>query len=354
MTGAYEAIGQSDAFLECMERLSRVATVNRPVLVVGERGTGKELAAGRIHYLSERWQGPFVALNSSAIAPSLVESELFGHEAGAFTGAVRRRAGRFEAADGGTLFLDEIAAMPMTAQEKILRVVEYGEFERVGGVEPVQSDVRIVGATNADLPQLAREGQFKHDLLDRLSFEVVTVPPLRFRKGDVPLLAAHFAARMAVEMGLGDAPGFSASAIAALETYNWPGNVRELRNVVERAVYKAGGRTVDELVFDPFLSPWREDSDEISAAVSPMQAVASKQSPSDSDAPFVPGAAVGEGGSGADLGLRDAVRELEVRMVRNALTQTRHNQKKAAQLLGLSYDQFRGLFRKYKGELDVP
>ena len=175
--GRTEAIGQSEIFLEFQERLSRIARVNRPALLVGERGSGKELAVSRLHYLSPRWQGPLLALNCAALSPSLIESELFGHEPGAFTGAVGRRAGRFEAADGGTLFLDEIGQLPLEVQEKLLRVVEYASFERVGGSQPIQADVRIIGATNADLAELARQGRFKTDLLDRLSFEVVFVPP---------------------------------------------------------------------------------------------------------------------------------------------------------------------------------
>ena len=169
--GKTEALGESEAFMEFQERVSRVAQVDRPVLIVGERGTGKELAVSRLHYLSRRWQGPLVALNCAALSPSVLESELFGHEAGAFTGAAKRRLGRFEAADNGTLFLDEIGLIPVTIQEKILRVVEYSQFERVGGSKPVRVDVRIIGATNADLPKLADEGKFKRgDYLILASF----------------------------------------------------------------------------------------------------------------------------------------------------------------------------------------
>jgi psp operon transcriptional activator len=163
-----EALGQSEKFLEFQERLSRVAPVNRPVLLLGERGTGKELAAGRLHYLSERWHRPFLTLNCSALSPSLIESELFGYEKGAFTGAAQRRSGRFEAADGGTLFLDEIGNIPLEVQEKILRVVEYYTFERVGSSESIDVDVRIIAATNADLKTLVSDNRFKQDLLDRL------------------------------------------------------------------------------------------------------------------------------------------------------------------------------------------
>jgi psp operon transcriptional activator len=210
------------------------------------------LAVERLHYLSRRWDGPLVALNAAALSPSVVESELFGHEAGAFTGAGRRRIGRFEAADGGTLFLDEIGLVPLTVQEKILRVVEYGRFERVGGSEAVEVDVRIVGATNADLPQLVKEGKFKDDLLDRLSFEVLRLPALRERLEDLELLVRHFATRMALELELAEVPEFSDAAMAAMQAYRWPGNIRELKNVVERAVYRSEGATIRELEFDPF------------------------------------------------------------------------------------------------------
>jgi psp operon transcriptional activator len=328
-----EAIGQSDAFLHFQERLSKVARIDRPVLIIGERGTGKELAAAKLHYLSPRWQGPFVTLNCAALASTLLDSELFGHEAGAFTGAVARRKGRFESADSGTLFLDEIANLSMEAQEKILRVAEYGSFDRVGGGSSVEVNVRLVGATNADLPARAREGQFKEDLLDRLSFEVLIVPPLRERQGDVDLLAAHFATRMAVSMGLEQRPVFSDEAMAALLAHPWPGNVRELRNVVERAVYRAEGGMVKDVVFDPFESTARPP-----AADAPMRA-RSGDVPAERDA------------SRADLGLPldEAVRRVERAYVRTALERSRHNQKRAAELLGLTYHQFRGLYRRLKG-----
>ena len=220
------------------ESLSKVASVNRPVLLMGERGTGKELAAMRLHYLSPRWQEPLVALNCAALSPSLIETELFGHEKGAFTGAFQTRKGRFEAAESGTLFLDEIGSTPLEVQEKILRVVEYGTFERVGGSLPVDVDVRLVGATNADLLDLTARGLFKRDFLDRLSFEVLFLPPLREREGDILLLADHFARRMAFELGREETPVFSREAATMMEQYAWPGNVRELKNVVERAVYR--------------------------------------------------------------------------------------------------------------------
>ena len=319
-----EALGRSEAFLEFQERLSRVARVNRPVLILGERGTGKELAVERLHYLSGRWEGPLVALNCAALAPTLIESELFGHEKGAFTGAAARRRGRFELADGGTLFLDELGCIPLEAQEKILRVVEYRVFERVGGTRPVETDVRLVGATNQDLLALAEAGRFKPDLLDRLSFEVLVLPPLRARREDIMLLAHHFASRMAHDLGRREVPQFSDAATEALLAYDWPGNVRELKNVVERAVYRAEGSVVGEIIFDPFHSPWH------SPAARPERE---------------------EEGAETDLPLLEEVRRLEVRRLREALSAVRHNQRDAAQRLGLSYDQCRGLYRKYKEEL---
>ena len=326
---ATEALGQSEAFLTFQERLSRAAQVDRPVLIIGERGTGKELAATRLHYLSKRWKEPFVTLNCAALAPTLIESELFGHEAGAFTGAVSRRAGRFEAANEGTLFLDEIGNIPIEVQEKILRVVEYGTFERVGGSQQVQVNVRILGATNADVARLAAEGRFKRDLLDRLSFEVLFLPPLREREGDILFLANHFAARMAYELGRTEVPEFSNDAIAALERYPWPGNVRELKNTVERAVYRSDSALIEEIVFDPFQSPvgtrQLEKRELVETAAEPPDA---------------------EKGTGTSF--TDAVRELEIHLVKRALTQVRYNQRKAADLLGLTYHQFRGLYRKYR------
>ncbi|MAG42420.1 MAG: AAA family ATPase, partial [Erythrobacteraceae bacterium] len=190
-------IGQSGAFLDAVERASRAAPMRRPVLVIGERGTGKELIAERLHRLSTRWDEPLVTMNCAALPETLIEAELFGHEAGAFTGATRSRAGRFEEADKGTLFLDELGTLSMGAQERLLRAVEYGEVTRIGSSRPTRVDVRIVAATNEDLPRKAERGDFRADLLDRLSFEVITLPPLRVREGDVHVLTDYFGRRMA-------------------------------------------------------------------------------------------------------------------------------------------------------------
>ena len=335
-----EAIGQSEAYLDFQAQLAAVAPVERPVLISGERGTGKELAASRLHFLSKRWGGPLVSLNCAALSPSLIESELFGHEAGAFTGASSRRQGRFEMADGGTLFLDELGLVPMAVQEKILRVTEYGAFERVGGTQSVRVNVRIAGATNADLSQLVREGKFKADLLDRLSFEVLHVPPLRVRKGDVALLARHFAARMALELGMDETPVLTDAAIRQLEDHPWPGNVRELKNVVERAVYRSGGAAILRISFEPFTAPWAD------GAATPAAGAADPHHPG--DAAKVPPrpdtmAFVWE------KGLARVVRELEQVAVQEALKKCR-TQQEAAKLLRLTYDQFRALYRRLHGK----
>ena len=194
-------IGESANFLEMQEHVSQVAPLNKPVLIVGERGTGKELVAARIHFLSRRWQQNFLKINCAAISETLLEAQLFGHEAGAYTGATKQRKGYFERADGGTLFLDELANTAMPVQENILRVIEHGEFERLGGNETINVDVRIVAATNEDLPTLAQQNKFREDLLDRLAFDVITLPPLRQRSEDILILAEHFAVGMVKEIG---------------------------------------------------------------------------------------------------------------------------------------------------------
>ena len=327
-----EALGESKAFLDFREQLSKVAPIDRPVLLIGERGTGKELAASRLHFLSKRWQGPLVALNCSALSPSLIESELFGYEKGAFTGAEERRRGRFESADGGTLFLDEIGSIPMEVQEKILRVVEYGSFERVGSPERVDVDVRIVAATHADLEALVEQGRFKRDLLDRLSFEVLYLPPLRERKEDIVLLANHFAVRMAHELEREEVPRFSDDALRALEGYTWPGNVRELKNVVERAVYRSDSSLITEIIFNPFRGAGQRGG-------MPPQEIRGEgrdksKSPDDRKS-----------------SLKRAVENLEVKLLQESLEESRYSQRKAAAMLGLTYHQFRGMLRKYKDRI---
>lgn len=344
--GLVEAIGQSDVFLNFQQSLAQVAPVNRPLLLIGERGTGKELAAARIHFLSKRWDHPFIKLNCAALSPSVLESELFGHEAGAFTGATKRRLGRFEAADGGTLFLDEIGQMSLAIQEKLLRVIEYGTFERVGSSEPIRVDVRLVGATNVDLPALAEAGQFKLDLLDRLAFEVIHVPPLRMRQSDIEMLARHFARRMASELGHSQMPEFSHEAIASLIRHPWPGNIRELRNVVERAVLRNAGSRISAFDFDPFRAPFpvhleKASSSHRTAPESPIPAP--HPTPTQGSTPL--------DATQEPIDLQRAVDALELRLIHKALEASRFQQRQAATILGLSYHQFRGLYRKYKDRL---
>jgi psp operon transcriptional activator len=323
-----QLIGESPAFLEVLEHASRVAPLNRPVLVIGERGTGKELIASRIHYLSGRWDSPFVKLNCAALAESLLETELFGHEAGSFTGATRRRLGRFELADQGSLFLDELANTSSRVQEKILRVIEYGELERVGGNDTVRTDVRIIGATHEDLPALAAEGRFRADLLDRLAFDVITLPALRDRQDDILRLAEHFAVKMSGELGRALFAGFTEEAREELLGYPWPGNVRELKNVVERAVYSAAEpeEEIDQIVFDPFASPWRPAQQGPEPRVESQPAAAQPEGPYD---------------------FKQHIQDEEVRLLQAALEECRFNQKKTAEHLGMTYHQLRGYLRKY-------
>jgi psp operon transcriptional activator len=325
-------IGESSAFLDSVERASRAAALNRPVLVIGERGTGKELIAERLHRLSPRWDAPLVTMNCAALAETLIEAELFGHEAGAFTGATKAREGRFEEADGGTLFLDELATLSAGAQERLLRAVEYGEVTRIGSNRPIRVDVRIVAATNEHLPALVKQGRFRADLLDRLSFEVVTLPPLRAREGDISILADYFGRRMATELEWNGWPGFNEEAVAALKAHSWPGNVRELRNVVERAVYRWNypDFPIDAIEFDPFDSPWMPHSDEPSPEqAKPVTAIASPLP----DRPLPD-----------DYKL--AVSAFEKALLEQALIKHRHNQRACAKALGLSYDQLRHAMRK--------
>ena len=317
-----DAIGESTKFLDFQESISRAAKVNRPVLFIGERGSGKELAASRLHYLSNRWDKPFITLNCAALSPNLIETELFGHTKGAYTGAIATRKGRFEEANGGTLFLDEIGLLPLDVQSKILRVVEYGSFEMVGSSAPIKTDVRIIGATNQDLSNMAEKGEFKADLLDRLSFEVLFLPPLRVRGGDIMLLASHFASRIGQELEIEGVIDFSSEVIETILNYPWPGNIRELKNVIERSVYSSETNKIEKIKLDPFYNPYQEETE-----IKPIK---------------------------TNLKLdffREEIKEIEINYLSKALIKCNRNQKKAAELLNITYDQFRGLYRKYKKEL---
>jgi psp operon transcriptional activator len=345
-------IGQSLAFLDAVERASRAAPLNRPVLVIGERGTGKELIAERLHHLSSRWAGPLIIMNCAALPENLIEAELFGHEAGSFTGAAKTRHGRFEEADGGTLFLDELGTLSMPAQDRLLRATEYGEITRIGASKPISVDVRIVAATNENLPALVDKGKFRADLLDRLSFEVVTLPPLRARQGDVPLLAEHFGRRMAVELDWPNWPGFTPRALADLEAYPWPGNVRELRNVVERAVYRHEDpeRPIDQINFNPFHSPWAP------AATASVEAHSAAAEAQDEETAPTAGAAALPAPSppGSTSDFRGAVASYERQLLEEALQRNRFNQRATASALGLSYDQLRHALKRHKLQDSAP
>ena len=320
-------IGESHALNTALDHISNLAGIDRSILVTGERGTGKEIAANRLHFLSSRWQGPFIKLNCASLPENLLDSELFDYEPGAFTGARRSHQGRFERADGGTLFLDELGTMPLALQEKLLRVIEYGELERIGGSQTIKVDVRIVAATNADLPVMATKGEFRWDLLDRLTFDVVNMPPLRTRGGDITLLAEHFAVRFAAESGWHHFPGFSPNAKSELYRYEWPGNVRELRNVIERSLHRQGedGEQIADLV----INPWPDRHIDVSETTLPEKPSTNALN------------------SELPKNLRAALEQQEASWLEQALDQTANNQKQAAALLGLSYDQIRGLMRKH-------
>lgn len=323
-------IGEAPSFLAMLEHISRAAPLNKPLLLVGERGTGKELLASRLHYLSGRWEQPLVKVNCAALTESILESELFGHEAGAFTGALKQHVGHFERADGGSLVLDELATIPLRMQEKILRVIEYGELQRVGGSETLSVDVRILGSTNEDLERLVAEKRFRADLLDRLAFDVITIPPLRERLEDILPLAYAFALNMASELRHEFFAGFSARAASALLRHDWPGNVRELKNTVERSVYKAkqADQQISRISFDPFESPYRLKS----------KPVADKPTPSlvrkEMTAKF-------------PINLQQRMAQHEKDLLTAALEKTRFNQRLAADLLELSYNQLRSRLKKY-------
>lgn len=314
----WQIVGGSAELAGVVAKVERVAPVPRPVLVLGERGTGKELVARAIHHLSSRTSEAFVTINCAAVPESLLESELFGHEEGAFTGATKQKEGKFELADGGTLFLDEIGNMSLEFQAKILRIIEYQRFERVAGSESIQVDVRVIAATNADLAAAMKEGAFRRDLYDRLAFEVIDLPPLRQRIEDVPVLAGHFLSRFREEVAGLVAESLAAAAIDRLVSYDFPGNVRELKNIVERAAYSAE-RTVIGV-------------SEIEAALPRL---------GESDAPQMtffddPG-----------LPLAERVEAFERAICSEALERARYNQREAAAALGLTYDQFRQRKRKY-------
>ena len=316
----WQIVGDSPPMRAVLSKIERVAPVPRPVLVLGPRGTGKELVARAIHTLSPRASEPFITINCAAVPENLLESELFGHEQGAFTGATKQKEGKFELADGGTLFLDEIGNMSMDFQAKILRVLEYQRFERVAGSESIQVNVRVIAATNADLKAAIAAGTFRADLYDRLAFEVIHLPPLAERPTDVPILANYFLASFRQEVAGITVKDFTPEALARLGRYDYPGNVRELKNVVERAIYMAAGERLTAEDVDGALPP---------EAHEPGRAAVNG---------FVDDPA---------RSLVERVEAFEAYLCKDALERTRFVQKEAAAALGLSYDQFRQRYRKY-------
>ena len=319
-------LGEDPRFLAALEHVSRLAPIHRPCLVIGERGSGKELIAARLHYLSTRWGGPLVKVNCAALSETLLDTELFGHEAGAFTGAQKRHVGRFERAHGGTIILDEIATASQMVQEKLLRVVEYGEIERVGGSEVIDVDVRVIGVTNENLKQLAAQGKFRADLLDRLAFDVIAVPPLRERPDDILPLAEQFALEMTKRLSRQVFSGFDKKAIEQLKNYDWPGNVRELRNAVERSIYLAEDdeTPLAHITLDPFNGIWSETDRDTSPPIN-----------------------MPELEPDANIDFKSQVANFEIKLLEQALAQNANNQTEAAKALHLNYHQFRRLIEKH-------
>lgn len=323
-------IGESNLLAQTLEQLSLIAPLDKPALIIGERGTGKELIAERLHFLSSRWEKPFLKLNCATLSGNLLESTLFGHEAGAFTGASKSSKGYFERASEGTLFLDELATVSTQVQEKLLRVIEYGEYQRLGGQQTLHCDVRIIGATNADLPKLCQEEAFRPDLLDRLAFDVINLPPLRYRRDDTLLLAEHFAMAMSRELRRELFLGFSTDAQQTLLTHPWPGNIRELKNVVQRSVYRHQDpdTVIDQIILNPFITSWHSEAPQpsvISSTTETNQSQASLHS----------------------LDLKEQIKDVELRLLKKALKQQHFHQANSAKALGISYHQMRAYLKKY-------
>jgi len=256
-TAGEEIIGADFGLRGVMEMVRQVAPLSSPVLLLGETGTGKEMIAGAIHNLSSRKEGPFVKVNCGAIPESLVDSELFGHEKGAFTGAISQKRGRFERANGGTIFLDEVGELLPEAQVRLLRVLQEKEIERVGGTKPIKVDIRVIAATNRDIKKMVQMQQFRNDLYFRLEVFPIPLPPLRDRKSDIPSLVHYFIQKKAREIGLRSMPTLAPGALERLLAYSWPGNVRELENAVERALIVSRG---EPLKFDYLEAPTRSEA----------------------------------------------------------------------------------------------
>ncbi len=319
-------VSRSPRMADLINMAGRVATSNASVLLLGESGTGKELFAQLIHHLSPRCERPLVTVNCVALAENLLESELFGHEKGAFTGAIARRIGRFEEADGGTIFLDEIGELSLTVQVKLLRFLQDHEFQRVGGNQTLRSDVRIISATNRDLPAAVRAGGFREDLFYRLNVVSMAIPPLRERREDIPLLMTHFLRQFSAENGK-KINGFSAEAHDLLVRYDYPGNVRELKNIVERAVIMCR----DEIV-------WRTDLPSLAV---PAWEGAPEETPEGEEAPLLEEDGLPPGD------LRASLEALERRLIAEALEKEGHHQTRTAERLGISERMLRYKLKKY-------
>ena len=308
----HRMIGDSPQIRAIFDKINRVAKIPRPILITGPRGTGKELVARAIHDAAGPPERPIVVVNCAAFSDELLDSTLFGHEKGSFTGASKRFFGKFEQAAGGTLFLDEIGNMSLAFQQKIMRVVEYGSFRRVGGSADITVDTRVLAATNADLKKRMERGAFLRDLYDRLTFEIIDLPPLRERGGDIQLLAQHFLERFMEEIPDFQGKRLSSQALRALEKYAFPGNIRELKNIIERAVYRDTTQeiTVEDLeMYEPLAEA-------------------------------------------ADVGdFKERVEAFELRLVKRAMAKSRGKQAAAAKALGLSYHQLRYYLKKYEGRV---
>ena len=341
-SGANQFVGQSLAFLDAVERASRAAPLNRPVLVIGERGTGKELIAERLHHLSSRWAGPLVTMNCAALPENLIEAELFGHEAGSFTGAAKTRHGRFEEADGGTLFLDELATLSSPAQDRLLRAVEYGEVTRIGASKPIQVDVRIVAATNEHLPRLVDQGRFRADLLDRLSFEVVTLAAAARAPG------RHSAARRAFRPAHG-----GRARLAELARLHAPARWPSSKPMPGRAMSASCATSSSARSIAPRIPSGRSTRSSSIRSHSPW---ALGDRPSAAESPRTRRARRGACRAPQPLGappattddLRGAVNAYEKALLEEALGRHRFNQRATAAALGLSYDQLRHAMKRHK------
>jgi DNA-binding NtrC family response regulator len=313
--GAFgELVGTSDPMRQIYALIEQVAPSSASVLITGESGTGKELVARTIHNLSPRKNSGFVAINCSAIPETLMESELFGHERGAFTGAATRRLGCFEIANGGTLLLDEISEMPVSLQAKLLRVLEDRKIRRLGGTHEVSVDVRVLAATNRDPAEAVEEGTFREDLLYRLNVISIDLPPLRQRKDDIPLLSQHLIAQLA-ERHTRPARFLSAAAVEALQSHNWPGNVRELRNIIERAVIICSGETIERHHLAPYPLEQRKQARSEDTVMLPVGT---------------------------------PIEEVERRMILRTLQKTENNKTRAAELLQISLKTLHNKLRLYR------